>query len=295
VGQIATTKPTRNRPAVIYRTSESTVDLYGKNYRAVVVHSSSFDRRRQKRIDRQIEEEKRALSKSFKDKCLENYACLTDAQAAARAWSAQATRYHDPEYDIEAQPIYRRGRPKKGQPREVVRTEYRIKIRLHENAEAIAQMRMQTGCFVLLTNVNSRGDETVTGEEILRIYKEQNGIERNFAFLKDPVIVNSIFLEKEERIEALGLILLISLLFWRLIELRLRSHVESTGRKLTGWDNKPTDRPTAFMMTTKFNNIIILRIGSKYQLSRPLSSVQLQWLKALKMHPGIFTAEPRAG
>lgn len=295
VGQIAMTKPTRNRPAVIYRVCESKVNLYGNNYRAVVVHSSSHDRRRQKRIERQLKEEKQSLAKSFKEKCLKQYACWTDAQAAAKAWSAQGARYHDLRNEIEAQPIYRRGRPKKGQSREVARTEYRINIRLEEKAEAIAQMRMEAGCFVLLSNIDSQGEGSLTGENVLRIYKEQHGIECNFAFLKDPVIVNSIFLEKEERIEALGLILLISLMFWRLIELRLRRHVDGTGCKLTGWDNKPTDRPTTFMMTTKFKNIIILSIGSKCWLSRPLTPVQQQWLNALGLHPGIFAAEPRAG
>jgi hypothetical protein len=34
-----------------------------------------------------------------------------------------------------------------------------------------------------------------------------NGIEKNFSFLKDPVIVNSLFLKKAERIEVLGLVL----------------------------------------------------------------------------------------
>lgn len=295
LGQIAMTKPTRNRPAVIYRVYESKVKLYGKNYRAVVVHSSSHDRRRQKRIDRLLKEEKQTLARSFKEKCLKNYACLADAKAAAIAWSRQSASYHDLHYEIEAQPIYRRGRPKKGQPREVARTEYRIQIALEEKAEAIERMRLEAGCFVLLTNIDSQGKRGITAEQVLRNYKEQHGIERNFAFLKDPVIVNSIFLEKEERIEALGLILLISLLFWRLIELRLRRYVMGTGRKLIGWDKKLTDRPTTFMMTTKFKNIIILSDASKCWLSRPLTPVQEQWLNALGLHPGIFTAEPRAG
>jgi len=43
-------------------------------------------------------------------------------------------------------------------------------------------------------------------------------IEKNFSFLKDDQIVNALFLKRPERIEALGLILLISLLLWRLIE-----------------------------------------------------------------------------
>jgi hypothetical protein len=43
-----------------------------KSYRAVVVHSSSHDRRRQKRIERQLKEEKQALSKGFKKKVSES-------------------------------------------------------------------------------------------------------------------------------------------------------------------------------------------------------------------------------
>ena len=74
-----------------------------------------------------------------------------------------------------------------------------------------------------------------------------HGTEQNYGFLKDPVIVNSLFLKKPERIEALGLVLLLSLLLWHLMERQMRAHVASTGRPLTGWAKKPTERPTAFM------------------------------------------------
>jgi transposase len=120
-------------------------------------------------------------------------------------------------------------------------------------------------------------------------------VEQNFSFLKDPAVVNAIFLKTEERIEALGLVLLISLLLWRLIERKLRKHVEETDRPITGWDNKPTTSPTALMITSKFKNIIIIRIGPLRRLNRPLKPVRLEWLNALGLKPDIFTAEPRAG
>jgi len=47
--------------------------------------------------------------------------------------------------------------------------------------------------------------------DVLMAYKEQQGIERNFGFLKDPLIVNDIFLKRPDRIEVLGFILLTSL------------------------------------------------------------------------------------
>ncbi|MCP4409052.1 MAG: hypothetical protein GY807_15105 [Gammaproteobacteria bacterium] len=72
-------------------------------------------------------------------------------------------------------------------------------------------------CFVLLSNIPAEGEQGYSPEVILRTYKDQHAIERNFGFLKDDRIVNALFLKLAERIEALGLILLISLLIWRLM------------------------------------------------------------------------------
>jgi len=67
---------------------------------------------------------------------------------------------------------------------------------------------------------------------LLEAYKGQSGVENNFRFLKDPLIVNDLFLKKPERIEALGLIFLLSLLVWNLMERSMRKHVEKTGKQL---------------------------------------------------------------
>ena len=56
------------------------------------------------------------------------------------------------------------------------------------------------------------------------------------AFLKDDQIVNAIFLKRPERIEALGLILLISLLVWRLVEHFIRTELEDADTTLAGWE-----------------------------------------------------------
>ena len=53
-------------------------------------------------------------------------------------------------------------------------------------------LRLQAGCFVLLTNLIEQ-QEDWPAPELLKLYKSQIGIEKNFSFLKDPAIVNSIF------------------------------------------------------------------------------------------------------
>src|SRR5215813_14965371 len=50
--------------------------------------------------------------------------------------------------------------------------------------------------------------------------------------------------EKPERIATLGLVLLLALLLWRLVERILGVHVETTGKPLTGWDKKIAQKPT---------------------------------------------------
>jgi transposase len=295
LGQLSRTKPTANRPAALYRAAESTVILYDKPYRAVVVHSSAHNKRRQKKIERELAKESASIEKNFHAQCLSEYACEADARAAAQAWASQPCRYHGLSYEIEPVYTYARGRPRKDQPKQIAKVRYRVSSHMEQKAPALEQMRMEAGCFVLLTNVAKEGEGSADAREILSLYKEQHGVEQNFAFLKDPAVVNAIFLKTEERIEALGLILLISLLIWRLIERSLRKHVEETGRPLTGWDNKPTTSPTALMVTSKFKNTIVVRIGSRRMLNRPLNPVQLQWLQALGLKPTLFTEQPRAG
>jgi transposase len=158
--------------------------------------------------------------------------------------------------------------------------------------EVIARKVQELGCFGLLTHVPTEGAMPHRAGEGLRVYKEQHGVEQNFAFLKDPVIVNSLFLKKPERIEALGLVLLLALLLWRLVERALRLHVETTGSTLTGWDKKATEKPTAFMMMTKFAAVMVIKVGGQRQLAQPLATVQQAYLNALRVPATSFTLSP---
>jgi hypothetical protein len=49
------------------------------------------------------------------------------------------------------------------------------------------------------------------------------------------------------------------------------------------------------MITSKFKNTTIIRIGSQRRLNRPLNPVQREWLEALGLKLAMFTAQPRAG
>jgi hypothetical protein len=104
------------------------------------------------------------------------------------------------------------------------------------------------------------------------------------------VIVNSIFLKKPERIEVLGLILLTSLLIWRLMERCMQQYVEknNSSHGITGWKDRPTRKPTAFMMTTKFSTVLLVKQGKERKLARALKPVHIEYLKALGLTSKIF-------
>jgi transposase len=293
VGIVAQTKSTRHRPAAAYQVSEQTGTLYGTTYRAVVVHSSSQDQRRQQRLARELASSSATLAAAVGEATAPEYFCRADAEAAAERVRALQSRYHQVEVVIEERPTYGPGRPSAHKPRVIKAWRYRLKATLHERAEVIARKVQETGCFVLLTNVPTQGEMAHSAGEVLRAYKAQHGVEQNFAFLKDPLIVNSLFLKKPERIEALGLILLLALLLWRLVERTLRVHVETTGDSLPGWDKKETQKPTAFMMMTKFSAVMVLKVGGQRQLTPPLSTVQQQYLLALGVPATYFTALQR--
>lgn len=292
VGVLAQTPPTKHRPGTCYKVAESRVTLYGKSYRAVVVHSSSQEQRRQKALARERQASYTALEATVREVAHQEYFCRADAEAAAAKLRAQQSAYHRVEVMVAERPKYGPGRPSPKQPRVVKAVRYGLQVTLHERAEVIARKTQELGCVVLLTNVPPEGEMAHSAGEVLQASKEQHGVEQTVAFLKDPVIVNSLFLKKPERIEALGLVLWLALLLWRLVERALRLHVETTGSTLTGWDKKATQKPTAFMRMTKFAAVIVVKVGTYRQLAQPFSAVQQSYLSALGVSASYFTLPP---
>ena len=94
------------------------------------------------------------------------------------------------------------------------------------------------------------------------------------------MLVNRLCLQKPERLEALGRIFLLALLLWRLMERAMRTSVDTTSTPLTGWEKQATERPTSFLMVTKFAGVIVVKLGDHRQRARPLSVVQPPYLTA---------------
>ena len=230
---------TGSRKAAAYRVCEAAVSIEGRSYRAIVVHSDAGDKRRQKKLERALSESREQALGLLREAGKTEYFCREDAAAAA-AKLRDASLYHSCECTVREQLTYARGRPPKSGARKVAKTRYVLEGSVLERSTAVERLREAAGCFVLLTNVPAEGEMAHTPCEVLAAYKEQHGIERNFGFLKDPLIVNDIFLKRPDRIEVLGFILLASLLTWNLMEHVMREHLKRSASTISGWDRKPT-------------------------------------------------------
>ncbi len=204
--------------------------------------------------------------------------------------------------------IYVSGKVAAGKERATKRIDYTLRLEVVENEAEVALLRERAGCFVLLSNAPAGvAPAAVTGAQAeasvprawssaqcLRAYKEQYGIENNFSFLKEPLIVNDVFLKKPGRIDALGMVMLLSLLVWSLMQRSLRQSVtEQPDLQLTDLDNKPTRRPTSFILMHKFSKVLVLKEGTRRRLAWPLTLTQRQYLQALGQDYRVFTVPPK--
>ena len=284
-----------SRQSADYRVSGGSVTLYGKDYRAVVVHSDAHDKRRQKKLDRLLSESIAEAGVTLEEAGRIEYFCREDAEAAADKLRSEGSPCHYCDCEVKEKVTYCRGRPRKDGERKVSKIRYVLQGKLVERSEDVECMRQAAGCFVLLTNVPEEGEMAHAPEEVLAAYKEQHGIERNFGFLKDPLIVNDIFLKRPDRIEVLGFILLVSLLVWNLMEHVMRSYLKRTDSTIPGWDNKPTRKPTSFMMTTKFKGVLVIKIRGRWYFSVPLTDELHQYIRALGLTEGLLLGGADAG
>jgi transposase len=172
VGVLTQTPSTKRRPGTFYKVAEARVTLYGKAYRAVVVHSSSQDQRRQQHLRRELQASAATLEATVREVAPQEYACQVDAEAGAAKLRALQSAYHWVEVRIEERPTYGPGRPSQKQPRVVKALRYSLQATLHERAEIIARTIQETGCFVLLTNVPTEGEMAHRAGQVLRAYKE---------------------------------------------------------------------------------------------------------------------------
>lgn len=286
LGHLAEIPTKSDRPCASYKCFETFVTLHEKKYRALVVYSSSHDKRRQKKLEKAIAQSAKSLNDELA-RFTPQYFCEADAKAAARQIEALSGKLHTVKASICANEVRKPGRPPMNKPAPTI-TRYVLSWELVLNTDAVDHEKQVAGCFVLLTNINIEGDNGMDGKKLLLTYRGQYGVESDFGFLKDPLIVNDLFLKKPQRIDALGMVLVIALIIYRLMERNMRSYLKKTKTELIGWEKRKTDKPTSFMMTTVIVGFMVAVVAGTRVLLRQPNPRQTDYLSALGLTADVF-------
>jgi transposase len=288
IGKLAEIPTGSTRPCASYKVFETTVELHGTKYRAVVVHSSSHDKRRKKKLDKAIADSEKSINAEL-TKLTTVYFCEADAKTAARQAENLSGKLHTVKATVSPIEVRKPGRPPANGPARTT-TRYSLSWNLQQDPVAVEREKSLAGCFVLVSNVPIEGERGMDGKKLLQTYKGQYGVEADFAFLKDPIVVNDIFLKKPSRIEVLGMVLIISLMVWRLMERSMRVYAENKKTDLPGWCNRRTKKPTSFMMTTALFGIKVALIGDQRVFLRKPRPRSMEFVTALGLDESVFLA-----
>jgi transposase len=286
-----TPSPSENRQRASYKAQESTVTVAEKDYRAIVIQTDQLDKRRTKAIERKRLTEKNLTEKTIKAAQKTSYHCPLDAARALETLTRKDKNGHwHIAGTVEQTPIYAPGRAPANGQRKIVGTKYHHRLHPEENTILYEQKLKKAGCFVMITNTEK---ENLSAREVLKTYKQQYGVEKNFSFLKEPLIANDTFLKKPSRIDALTFILLVSLMIWNLMQRELRKSEQVEAGQLNDLNKRPTKRPTSYLLMSHLSGVVILKHGNGRHLSpNGIKQQGLLYLKALGFDETIYTTPP---
>jgi len=170
-----------------------------------------------------------------------------------------------------------RGRPRKD---EHTLTLYLLNVTFVEDKSAIEKETLRKGKFIVATNLLDRED--LSDEEVLTAYKGQQHAERGFRFLKDPLFfAHSLFLELENRIVVMVMIMGLALLIYAIAEKKLREALAKEDETVPDQKNKPTQKPTIRRVFQVFEGITVLYSGSERVKVMNLRPIHLKVLSLL--------------
>lgn len=139
--------------------------------------------------------------------------------------------------------------------------------------------------FILITN--ELNEENLSNKELLMKYKDQNSVESTFKMLKSPSYVDTIFLNKPERIEAFRYVMILAILLMNLIERWICENLKSESEEITLIGRRKTFSPTATALFKVFEKVKVVAIpleaGIQRVIPRGLDENQKRILKLCEL------------
>lgn len=219
----------------------STTSNYGDiTQKWVVYQSEPMQARMEKTFEKRLEKDNRQAEKDLVKLRRREFACEADAIKEAEFWIAKLPLHRFKDLSVKSvvkKVDKKRGRPKNGEKLIVVHI---IEAKIELDDDKVLKEKYKLGMFILASN-----DINIDHDTILSYYKGQQEVERGFRFLKDKSFrVAEVYLKKEERIEALAMIMVLTLMIYSIAEWLIRKRMRETGETVSNQLKKPTQKPT---------------------------------------------------
>jgi len=239
----------------------------GVKQRWLVIHSAQLAKTKRATVLRQADKELEQQNKALKKLMKKHFSCEGDALQAVEDFKATLKLTElNPQPEI----IKKRKYLKPGKPSLII-NQQRKKERLEK-----------AGFFVMASN--ELDQQALSDKEFLEIYKGQDGCEKGFRFLKNPEVVSSsLSLKKNERIEALLMVMTLCLFVYACLEHKIRKLLKNRPGEAFFKDQKGkrTRKPTARWVFHCFLGIHLLNVNQEQKIVLNLNQIHKELLDLL--------------
>lgn len=265
-----------------YETCGIEQEVGGLPLRFLVVKTSAGE----ERAERILTTEKTALCEELSKLEATAFACQPDAEHALLRFQKDHRRCrHQIEWSIESEQTEKRlpGNPGKNPKPPTVIVTWKVCGRIvGPIEEKVSELRQKEESFVLITNVP---ESELADRDVLREYKEQHVVETQFRLLKQPAVVNAIFLKTPSRIDSLVMLLSVALLVRGLIQYNVRQRLSTrTTPPKIGVNRTALKSPTAEFVIQELRYTILERqqdmLRCKYGNDQDMYRIK-EWLDLL--------------
>ncbi|WP_157828022.1 IS1634 family transposase [Paraglaciecola sp. MB-3u-78] len=224
----------------------------GLKQRWLLVHSAQAEKRGSITLEKRIEKSLKKAEKSATQPSRQAFGCEQDTLRTAKTFE-KTLSYHRMNYHITKVLKYKgRGRPKSTD--EPVFSHYKLEAEFEACIDKIRPQRNKLGRFILASNDLDNPD--MNEANMLSTYKEQQGVERGFRFIKDPLFhLSGVFLKKPERIDALMMVMTLCLMVYNAGQYQVRKELEEQEESILSQVGKPTKQPTLRWIFQKMSGI----------------------------------------
>ena len=239
-----------------YSFYETIVEYGGIKQKWVVVHSSEMQKRKDVTFEKKIKRIVKEAQKDLKDLKKIKFACEEDARASLERWKRENP--HCLLETAEISTISKREKGKRGRPQknEKLIVHYVINAEAIRNEEITLNEKECQGRFIISSN-----DTNLDAEKMLDHYKNQSKVEKGFRFIKDKSFrVSEVYLKKPQRIEALSMVMVLTLMVYSVAEWKLRERLKETGETIRNQIKKQTQKPTLKWVFTLMRGITEVKI-----------------------------------